>query len=140
MLLTIVAVALAVVFTLGSLGLGTAALLQVIRRTEREISAPGEAVEVRIAALEVVVQGLPSLWEEERKRAKRAQDSARKDREHAEDLRAEVSEAIEGAEELRGVDEDGGQIEGVHPMRKNMGVPSRPGLQERAAAVAHMLR
>jgi len=140
MILTVLAVALAVVFVLGVLGLGAAALLQVIRRTESEISAPTEAVEVRLAALEVVVQGLPSLWEEERKRANRAKDSARKDREHADRVREGSAEAIEGAEELQGVDVDGGEPEGVHPLRRNMGVPSRAGLAERAAAVEHLLR
>ena len=140
MILTIVAVALAVVFVLGVLGLGATALLQVIRRTERELGAPNEEVEVRLASLEVTVAGLPSLWEEERKRAKRAQDSARKDREHAEAIREQVSEAIEGSEELRDDDVQGEPELGVHDMRANMGVPAATGLADRAAAVAHLLR
>lgn len=140
MVVTIVAVSLAVVFTLGSLGLGTAAVLSVVRRTQHEVQAPSEALEVRIAALEVTVMGLPSLWEEERKRAKRAQDSARKDREHSETIREEIAEAIEGADELRDVDEEGSDIERVLGMRPNMGVPAVAGLHERAAAVAHLMR
>jgi len=140
MILTIASVALAVVFTLGSLGLGAAALLQVSRRTEREMHAPTEAVEVRIAALEVTVAGLPSLWEEERKRAKRSQDSARKDREHAESVREEVADAIEGSEDFRPVDESGSPEPGVLPMRANMGVAPNPGIHERAAQMSHLLR
>jgi len=140
MLLTIGAVALAIVFTLGSLGLGTVALLRVIASTNRESTAPTEAVEVRLAALEVTVQGLPSLWEEERKRAKRAQDSARKDREHSEQIRAELAEEVERVDEFSVPDGEGIEPERVQPMLRRLGGAPSEGLHERAQSVAHLMR
>lgn len=93
----------------------------------------------RVAALEVVVDGLPSLWEEQVRRAsnhsKRALDAERR--------AAEISEAESGGEEdavdpqqLQLLDGAGGAGGGLYGLSGNVGgAPSQAELQARADAL-----
>jgi len=147
MISTIVVSAIAVVVSLGLLGGGAAALFVYLKRNLSDGKPAGQAPEavmagygMRLAELEITVKGLPSLWEEERKRADRAADSARKARASAEEKLAEVEEIIEANEGVPGLDEPAELELQLQPMRANMGVPAEAGLQERVAAVAHLMR
>lgn len=137
---TVIAGSIAAVVALGFLMVAAAALFWAIRQTLAVENAPVVAVEGRLAALEVLVAGLPSLWEEERRRAKKAQDSARKSHEAANAKLQTILELEESGGELREVDEDGSGGLEMQPVLPRLGSPPDPGLHERAQAVAHLMR
>lgn len=140
MISTVIAGSIAAVFALGVLGLGAAALFWGIRHTMAVQNAPAASLEGRLAAVELKVDGLPSLWEEERKRAKRSQDSARKAREDADSKLAAIAEYEQSAGDVRGGDEGGGEEVEMHHVLPRLGPPTEPGVDERVAAIAHLLR
>jgi len=127
-------------FALSVLGLGAFGILTYSRQTKAVEKAPGEAVEARLAALEVTVMGLPSLWEEERKRAFRYADSARKSEASAEEKLALVEEITDAATDLREPDGDGGEEQWVPTVLPRLGNAPEPNREDRLAAVAHLLR
>jgi len=140
MISTVVVTIGAVTLAILLLGASGAALLVYLRRelgSENSLGGLVEQYGIRISQLEVSVEGLPSLWEEERRRAKRDADSARKAREHAEAKLEEVQELIK---ENAGLPEpDGGDLE-LPEMRSRLGLPRQENHQDRVAAVAHLLR
>jgi len=140
MISTVVVSVGAVVLGLALLGAGTAALFVYVRREIMKDKRDEAPMELRLAALELTVQGLPSIWEDERARTQRAADAARAARKSAEDKLEEVQELIESQEELPLLDEGGIEERGVPPMRARLGDPPAPNRRERAAAVAHLLR
>lgn len=140
MMSTIIAGSIAAVVVLSLLGLMAAALFWGIRQTMSVENAPVASMEGRMAAMELTIAGLPSLWEEERKRAKRAQDSARKSREDADAKLLAIAEYEESGSELRPEYEEGGGEPEMHPVFPRLGATADPGLQARANAVAHLLR
>ena len=140
MMSTIIVGSIAAVVGMSLLLLAAAALFWGIRHTMSVENAPVIAMEGQLAALELTVAGLPSLWEEERKRAKRAQDSARKSREDADAKLEAVLELQESAGELREGNEEGSGELGMQPLLPRLGSPPDPGIHERAAAVAHLVR
>jgi len=140
MISTVVVSSVAVAVLLTLLLGGTAALFTYISRSLALTNAPGKAVEARLASLELTVKGLPSLWEEERKRAERAADSARKARTAAEKILAEVPElepADEGVLTLDGAGSDEPEMRYVRP---GLAPPIDKGFPDRVAAIAHLLR
>jgi len=110
-----------------------------MRRIIGAESSPQGALEVRVSELEVKIQSLPSLWEEERKRAKRSQQAAETARRSADEKLEEVQELIEEHGDLPAVNENGSDGQRVQPLRTNMGISPTPGIEERVAAVAHLL-
>ena len=130
------------------LGMGAAGLLVYLRRSLPAPTSPGDHLETlyaRLASIEVKVEGLPSLWKEERERSKRAQETARKYRSDAEDRLEEVQDLIaehgaESGERLRDPDATGGEEGGVYPVRPSLGDPPASDLDARVEAVAHLLR
>lgn len=89
----------------------------------------GTDLEPRLAALEVKVAGLPSLWEEERQRAFKAADRARKAEARAEEILASVEGIEEPGLELFGGNGEGGDSAPVQPVQAGLAssdVPSVP--------------
>lgn len=141
-MLTTVLVSVALTFCLLT-GAGGAWALIVSARSPRkqttEVQPTGYLQELaaRITAVELMVKGLPSLWEEERERtlkfANRAYASEKRTR-----------ELLAGDEDFEGdEDEDQRVLElnairseeaGVHPLRSDLDGPLDAGLMERAAA------
>lgn len=90
------------------------------------VEAPQTSVEVRLAALELTVAGLPSLWESERTRAEAAANSARTARARAERLVKQRLELEDADDDVRDDDGDAGQIERVPAVPQNVGAPPIP--------------
>ena len=105
-----------------------------------EKNAPGEAMEVRVAQLEMRVEGLPSLWEEERKRAERSADSARKARASAQAKLDEVEEIIEGAtdEDVSFNDVRGSEEGPMQPVLPGLGGSTTEDINAKAEALKHL--
>ncbi len=120
-------------------GLGVVGLLLYLKPKEEPAKGPGEAVEARLTSLELTVKGFPSLWEEERKRAERAADSARKARDSAAKKLAELDELEEETPQLQRVDEIGGRADGMQDVRGNLGTGDDSDLLERAKAVGWLM-
>ena len=116
-----------------------AGLVVYIRRQFPSDGATQVRVEERLTALELQVKGLPSLWEDERKRAKRAQDAANAARKSAADKLEQIEELIESGEDFRGVNGDSGEDFRMQPVQRHMEVSPPTNLQDRLAAVAHLL-
>jgi len=95
---------------------------------------------MRIAQLEVTVKGLPSLWDEEVKRAKRSMDSARKARDSAEEKLDAVEELIAENMDVRENDGGGGREPSMQPVPSGLAPSHEADLEGRVAAVAHLLR
>jgi len=130
----------AIVLLLAVLGGGAVALFVYLQKVLVVRSDPGEALEVRMAGLELKVNALPSIWEDERNRAKRSADAARKARKDAEDQLDEVKELIEANVAVPGGDETFGPPGELLPMPTRLGDPTPPDRRERVAAVAHLMR
>jgi len=130
----------AVTFSLLVLGGGAAALFTYLRQNIPEKATGFEHAEARIAALEVKIEGFPSLWEEERKRAKRSQDSARKSHEAAASKLEEVQELIDENANVPTLDGVRGEEGEVHYMPPRLGDAPAPDVADRVAAIAHLLR
>lgn len=100
-----------------------------------------EEVAARVAALEVIVQGLPSLWEEERERARKHSERAQAAERAASRLREDSepsADAFDGGPELYQTDAFGSGAEGLHPLPEDMGLSVNQSLQARAAAALGM--
>lgn len=137
---TVVVAIGAVTLALLVLGSSAAALFVYLRGEARPPSSRQEGLGVRVAELEVIVRGLPSLWEEERQRAKKQADSAKQaNRESARKLE-QVEELIEAGLEVPGGNEKGGDQFEMLPMQPRLGDPPSPDRKERLEAVAHLLR
>lgn len=133
----------AVTLALLVLGAGAAALFTYLRRefkSERASQVDHKHYESRIVALELQVQGLPSLWEDERRRAKQNNDSAKAARRAAEAKLDEVEDLLESREQLSFVDAEGGGAGEVQHVPSGLAPPADPSLAEKVAAVAHLMR
>jgi len=140
MVTTVLVSVAAVVFGLGFLGLGATAVYVYLLRSRPVIVEPQTAVEVRVAALEVSVAGLPSLWEDERARSKRDKDRALAAERSVEEKLAELEERTAAGEDVLTGDGEGGAGSGMLHLQPRLGQPHEPGIHERAAAVEHLLR
>jgi len=136
----LIGVAVVVVLGVSLLSAMAAMLFLYMRRTILRETSPRLDLEVRVTSLEMKVQGLPSLWEAERKTAKRASDSGKKARKDAQRKLEKVEELIESGADLRPDNGDGGEPSEVLQMRRNMGVAPEAGIHDRAAAIEHLLR
>lgn len=144
---TVVVTIGAVTLALLILGAGAAALFVYLRQNLTPTKSAGSVMEelvfghgVRLAELEIAVEGLPSLWEAEKKLAKRDADSARKARTAAAEKLEEIEEIVAANGELPGGNEAlGDQLE-MQPMLTRLGDPTPTDRRERVAAVAHLLR
>lgn len=141
MISTVVGIAVVVVLSLATLAGGAATLFVYLRRIIIESTTPKAGYEERLATLEMQIKEFPSLWEGERKRAKRLNDSAKAARKSAENKLEQVEEILEASSGLRGVDASAEQEPEMQPMLPGVGLPLAP--NQRAAAVdriAHLLR
>jgi len=100
----------------------------------------------RVGEVEVICKGLPSLWAEERERAKQHADRAQTAYRGAEKILDSIAEAeaSEGEDEdVYQLDEEGGDPEELRLMPQGVG-PSAPGddqnLKQRAAAALEYIR
>lgn len=75
----------------------------------------------RVAELEIQVAGLPSLWEDERRRVELHADRARKAEARARALREESDEDEDAAEDVLQLDALGGDEGGLPPVRAGLG-------------------
>jgi len=139
MISTIVVSAIAAVLSIGLLMGGAAVAFTYIRNNMPVQTGPPEALQLRVAELELKIEGMPSLWEEERKRAKRAHQAAESARRSAEEKLGEVEELIAEHGGVPDEHEVGGEDQRLLPLRTNMGTPATPGIEDRVAAVAHLL-
>lgn len=103
-------------------------------------SSHQEGLGERVAELEVAVRGLPSLWEEERNRAKKHADSAKQANREAARKLEEVAQLVEAELALPGGNAPGGDQLEMQPLSTRLGDPTSPDRAERVAAVAHLLR
>lgn len=87
---------------------------------------PPSDVEVRLAALELTVAGLPSLWESERSRAEAAANSARTARARAERLTRQREEELDADDDVRGDDAREGRAQRMPAVHAEVGVPAQP--------------
>jgi len=92
---TIALVSGAVILTFAMFLVGVAALFTYLRGQQEPRNGNGVALETRVASLEVKIEGLPSLWEEERRRVERSADAARKARDAADRKLAAIAESEE---------------------------------------------
>ena len=139
MINTVIGITLIIVMGLTALVAGAAGTFLYVYRKISSESRPRAGYEERLVALELQVQGLPSLWEEERKRAKRLKDAAEAARRSADKKLEEIEEHEQTELGIPAVNGPGIEAPEMFPVRTNMGVPDSPGIGERAAAVAHLL-
>jgi len=140
MISTVVGVTSIVVLGIAMLSAGAAMLFLYMRRTILRETSPRLDLEVRMTTLELQVAGLPSLWEAEKKTAKRASDSGKKARKDAQRKLEEVEELIESGADLREDNGERGEQPSLFPVRRNMGVAPQEGIEDRFAAIEHLLR
>lgn len=140
MISTVVGVAVVVVLGVSLLSAGAATLFLYLRKTIIAESTPRGALEDRVTTLELQVAGLPSLWEDERKRAKRYNDAAKQARKAADEKLEEIEEIVASNGELPGEHAPAGAQLEMQPVRTNMGVAPASDLAERAAAVEWLVR
>lgn len=115
---TILAAIAGTLALLGALG-GAFAVGAVIERQRRPPVVPLEA---RVASLEVKVEGLPSLWKEERERANRYLGAARAARRSAENRGGEGDES----DDVPGGDGSAGIGSGMPAVRHSVAVGPGP--------------
>jgi len=137
---TIVVGAIAAVVSIGLLMGGAAVAFTYIRNSAPVQSGPPEALQLRVAELELKIEGMPSLWEEERKRAKRAHQAAESARRLADEKLEEIEEIIAENGSVPVEHEERGEEQRVLPLRKNMGVAPQEGIEERFHAIEHLLK
>jgi len=133
----------AITLALALLGAGMVVAFVYLRRefaVEKPHGSQLESLSARVAEIELQVKGLPSLWEDERKRAKRDADAARKARGVAEEKLAEVEALIEAGQELPLLNGEGGEAPGMQQVRVRLGDAPAPDKEARLQAVAHLLR
>lgn len=132
----------AVIASVALLGASSGGILWVLRRSN-DGPAPAqdatgaflETLAARVAALEVTVDGLPSLWEEERQRAvkaqKRAEEAARSLARKREDDEDEPDDDWEGPD-VQQFDAFPGEPERMQPMPTGLGGHPTPAILEAA--------
>ncbi len=119
---------------------GVAVLLTYLRSNSTPASDHQAALGERVAEMEVLVRGLPSLWEEERNRAKKHADAAKQAQRDAQKKLDEVAEIIEAVEQVPGLDAPGGGEVEMQRVLPRLGGPAQPGQENRVAAIAHLMR
>jgi len=137
---TVVVSVAAIVVALLLLGAAAVAAFVYLRREFTPAVADQGPLELRVMQLELAVRELPSIWEDERKRAKRSADAARAARKSAEEKLEEVEELIEANEQLPLLDGTGSQADGVYDVPGGLAPAPDPGVAERVANVAHLMR
>lgn len=137
---TVVVSVASITFALLLLGAGVVGAFVFLRREAQPPSSHQEGLGVRVAELEVIVRGLPSLWEEERARAKKQADAAKSANREAARKLEEVEELISSGAEISGGDAEGGPQLEMHPLSTRLGDPPAPDREQRVEAVAHLLR
>ena len=137
---TVVVSVASITLALLLLGAGVVGAFVFLRREAQPPSSHQEGLGVRVAELEVVVRGLPSLWEEERQRAKKQSDSAKSANREAARKLEEVEELIEAGLGIPGGDAAGGDQLEMQPVHTRLGDPTAPDRRQRVEAVAHLLR
>lgn len=136
-------VAIAAVLALLALGAGSSAVtLTYLGRKPRKRKAAEEVpsgylegLYGRVAALEVKVDGLPSLWEEERERARKHSERAQAAERSARKLREESDEDEDPEFDLDDVREfhaNGGGESRMHAVSEGLGIRVDPDLKARA--------
>ena len=142
-MLTTVIVSIASTFCMALAAGGAWALFLSGRRPEittpnREPTGYLQELAARLAAMEVLVAGLPSLWEEERERTLKFANRAYASEKRARELLA-GDEEFDGDEEedqrLLDLDALRSETNGVLDMHSHMEGPVNADLQARAAAV-----
>jgi len=105
---------------------------------DREPTGYLQELAAKLAALEVIVHGLPSLWEEERDRTLKFANRAYASEKRTRELLAE-DEEYEGNEEedqrILELDAIRSEVEPMQALSDGMGSPIDADLQARAAAV-----
>jgi len=141
MISTVVVSILAVTVALMVLAGSSAALFMYLRREIGAGNPTGEALETRVATLELQILNFPSLWEEERKRAGRSADSARKRDEAATEKLDSIQELIDAASNISNGDGTSVEEEQMQRVRNDVALPAEApsGIEDRLAAVAHLL-
>jgi len=130
----------AIVLLLCLLGGSAVALLTYASKFFAPRNDVNDSMEVRMAALELRMDSLPPLWKEERDRAKRSADAARKARTDAENKLEEVQELIEANLAVPDVDEAHGDQREMFPVPTRLGDPTPSDRRARVQAVAHLMR
>jgi len=138
MVTTVAVVAGVVILAFGVLIAGVGGLVAYLDRLHDSRKPDGAPLEIRVAALELKVEGLPALWEDERKRVERAADSARKARASAEKKLEEYEELTDEVGVLPDVDGERGPADGVLDVQPGLGGAPDADLQKRAAALRHL--
>jgi len=140
MILTILGSIAGAVVGLLALAAGMVGILTYVRREFPRENTDRLHHEERITSLELKVEGLPSLWEAEKKTAKRAADAAKKARKDASEKLEEIEEIVASNGELPGEYAAAGAEAEMHPVRTNMGMAPASDLAERAAGVEWLMR
>ncbi len=140
MLSTVVISVASITVALLLLGAGVVGAFVFLRREAQPPSSHETGLGERVAELEVLVRGLPSLWEEERQRAKKQADSAKAASRDAARKLEEVQEIIEANAEIPLGHAAGSDQFEMQPMPTRLGDPPQPDRAERVSAVAHLLR
>lgn len=122
------------------LGAGVVAAFSYLRQPNPHQSDLQVGLGERVAELEVIVRGLPSLWEEERERAKKHANAAKTANREAAKKLEEVEELIETGLEVQGADAPGSNQREMFAVSPRLGDPPSADRNERVAAVAHLLR
>ena len=134
---TAIIVASAAVLLLGISGLGVVVWAISSRRTAAG-KAPESPLEARVAALEIKVAGLPSLWESERKRVEQHAERARKAEKSARRIREEIEEEPEEDPDLFAVDargSNGRPMRALHAQLEGGGSPDASPLEQARRAL-----
>jgi hypothetical protein len=139
MIPTIIAVAVSAVASICLLMGASVAAFSYLRRNPPLERSSNSGLELRIAELEIQIKGLPSLWEEERLRAKRSQQAAEAARKSAEEKLEQVAGIIDEEPDVLNLDDRRSEQSELSQMRQNMGVTPQAGIEDRLAEVAHLL-
>lgn len=132
---TIALVSGAVILTFAMFLVGVAALFTYLRGQQEPRNGNGVALETRVASLEVKIEGLPSLWEEERRRVERSADAARKARDAADRKLAAIAESEEEGGVVPAGDENGSEPSGLRDVQPGLGGATSSDLMDRARAI-----
>jgi len=138
MLLTVVATLIAAFLVVATAGFVAFFVIhqkkQLTNKPDGDANTPRtpylEELSSKLAALETTVKGLPSLWEEERERAKKHADRASAAYRGAESILTAIEAEDEDAGEdpdVYGDDEERGGDEGVRPLHDGVGVSAPAG-------------
>jgi len=136
----VVAYAVSITGSVLALMAGLAVLLTYLRGNSTPASDHQVGLGERVAELEVLVRGLPSLWEEERQRAKKHADAAKTAQRDAARKLEQVEEIIEAAEQVPGLDEATGGEREMQRVLPRLAGSAQPGQEDRVAAIAHLMR